>query len=576
MPSQHQDLLKTAVKSVRGALVALTGFSLVINLLMLTGPLFMLQIYDRVLPAHSVSTLVVLAILVGLLYLFYGILESIRGRVLGRIARRIDEQLADRGFEVMVRLPTLGADLAGRFMPTRDLETIRQFLAGPAPATVFDLPWMPIYLAIIFMLHPVLGLVATGAAIVIVILALINEFAIRPPIREAAAAHSREMALVDDARRNAEVMGTMGMLANLRHVWAGSRRDYLDNAQVAGDRGGGFSSAIKAARFTFQSAILGVGAYLAIYQVASPGTMIAAAIIMSRALAPIDQAVVQWRSFMGARQSLQNLRQALAIGGAGEARTELPRPERSLAVQNLSVAPPGTRKLVLVRMNFALEAGDGLGIIGPSGSGKSTLARALVGVWTPAQGTVRLDGAELAHLGEETRARHIGYLPQDVALFDGTVAQNIARFDPRATSQDIVVAAELAGANEMILALPGGFETRIGPGGTGLSAGQRQRIALARAVYGDPFLVVLDEPNSNLDAEGDQALADTVKTLGDRGKIVVVIAHRPSAIAHVKQILVLNAGQQSAFGPKEDILPKVLTTVSNERDSKPARSRDHG
>lgn len=572
MSARKQDLLKAAARSVRGAVWALLGFSLVINLLMLTGPLFMLQIYDRILPSSSVPTLVVMAVLVALLYLVFGLLVSIRSRVLGRIARRIDEQIAGSSFKAAVRLPTLGGDTIKNLVPTRDLETIRQFLSGQGPATVFDLPWMPIYLLIVFLFHPVLGLVATAAVVVIVTLALANEYSVRRPMRDAGLSNARGLALVDDARRNAEVIGTMGMLGNLQRLWAESRRSYLNSAQTAGDRGGSLSAAIKATRFGFQSAILGTGAYLAIHQVVSPGVMIAASIIMSRALAPIDQAVAHWRGFVNARQSFVRLKEVMAVDQPAGEKTELPTPNSSLDVADLSIAPPATRKLCLQQIDFSLAAGEALCVLGPSGCGKSTLARALVGVWSPLRGSIRLDGAEIDQFPDEARARHIGYLPQDVALFEGTVAQNIARFDEDASSQDIVSAADLAFATDAILALPDGFETKLGPGGSGLSAGQRQRIALARAVYGNPFLIVLDEPNSNLDTEGEQALSNAVKALRERGKIIVIVAHRATAIALASQILVLNAGLLAAFGPKDEVLPKVLKPISSKDDANAAQS----
>lgn len=532
----------------------------------------MLQIYDRILPSYSIPTLVVMAALVAMLYAIFGLLQAIRGRILNRIARRIDEQISGSTFETTVKLPILGGEAINNLVPTRDLEIIRQFLSGPGPIAVFDLPWMPIYLVMIFVFHPTLGAVAIAAVIVIVMLALANEFTIRRPMREAGRSNAHGQALVDDARRNAEVIGTMGMLGNLERLWSANRREYLDSTQAAGDRGGTFSSAIKATRFGFQSAILGTGAYLAIYQVVSPGAMIAASIIMSRALAPIDQVVAHWRGFINAHQSFVRLKEVIAFDQKGIGKTELPDPVASLDVAELSLAPPGTRKLSLQQINFSLDAGEALCILGPSGCGKSTLARALVGVWSPLRGSIRLDGAEIDQFPDEARASHIGYLPQDVALFEGTVAQNIARFAEDASSQEIVSAAELAFATDVILALPDGFETKLGPGGSGLSAGQRQRIALARAVYGNPFLVVLDEPNSNLDAEGEQALSNAVQALRDQGKIIVVVAHRATAIALASQILVLNAGAQAAFGPKDEILPKVLKPVRSNDDLGTAQS----
>lgn len=524
---------------------------------MLTGPMFMLQIYDRVLTSGSVPTLLALAALAMGLYAFLGVLEYIRTRILVRVGRRLDEQLSDVSFDSAVMLSLQLGNKAGRADPVRDLDQVRQFLSGPGPLAIFDVPWMPVYIAIIFLFHPMLGWLAVAGAIVLMILTLMNELLSRKPLSEAAQMSSRRASLVEASRRNSEVLSAMGMLANLRNLWGQESSQFLGKQAKAADRIALFSSMTKTIRFVLQSAMLGVGAYFVLQQEITAGVMIAASIILSRALSPVEQAVAHWRGFVSARQSLARLRESIDKLAQDTEKTPLPAPEATLHAQNVCIVPPGERVLTLQGANFALKAGDGLGIIGPSASGKSTLARALVGVWPLARGEVRLDGATLDQWEPQVLGKAIGYLPQDVELFEGTVADNISRFDPERNDEGIIEAGKLAGVHDMILALEGGYDAQIGERGTVLSAGQRQRIGLARALYGDPFLIVLDEPNSNLDAEGDAALTAAVQAMRQRGSIVIVIAHRPSAIAALDLLVVVKEGRQEAFGTKQEILAKM-------------------
>ncbi len=560
MAAQRRRPISDALRSLRSAFAGIALLSLPINLLMLTGPLFMLQIYDRVLASGSVPTLMVLAGLAAGLYLFYGLLEGIRSRVLLRIGQRLDAKLSAHAYESAVDLPFRRRPGAQLSDPVRDLEAVRQFLSGAGPSAIFDLPWMPIYLTVIFLFHPVLGLLALSGAVIMCLLIGLNEWTSRQPLAEANQYTVQRNSMVDAGRRNSEAIAAMGMLEALKSHWTTFNRTYLDKHRTAVDRANGYSTAIKTSRFMLQSAILGVGAWLAIRQEISPGVMIAAAILTTRALAPVEQAVTNWRGFVAARQGLARLRQTVEQGASEPERMELPLPCKSVSVQNLVAGPSG--KPLLQGINFTLAAGTGLGVIGPSGAGKTALARTLVGVYPVLRGSLRIDGADLFQWAPERRGAFIGYLPQDIQLFTGTVAQNISRFNPDVQSQAILEAARLADAHELITALPDGYDTQIGPEGMMLSGGQMQRIALARALFGRPFLVVLDEPNSNLDAEGEAALTQAIHTMRENGSIVIVIAHRPSALAAIDTLLFLKDGRAHAFGPKEEVLKQVVAPVS--------------
>jgi len=543
-------------------------FSGLINLLALTGSFYMLQVYDRVLPSHSVPTLIGLTLLMAGLYIANGMLDFFRVRVMSRVGVRIDNEVREEVYEALRLLPlrTRRTRVSGDgLQAVRDLDQIRSFFSGLGPTALFDLPWVPVYLAVIFLLHPLLGLLALSGAILLIFLTALTETRTRAPMRSAAQSGAERLAFGEETRRNAEIIQALGLSPRLQDRWEKLNTRHLTDQLAASDAAGGMSTLSKVFRLFLQSGMLGLGAYLVIEGRVSPGTIIASSIIMSRALAPIETAISHWRGFTAARQGyrrLMDLFGALDLDHGGNM-VALPHPQTSLAVQSLSVAPPGEQRPVIHAVSFALAAGEGVGIIGPSGSGKSTLARALVGVWQPFRnaGSVRLDGAALDQWTSDSLGRHIGYLPQDVALFSGTVAENIARFDPDASSEAIVAAALAAGVHDLIVQLPLGYQTVIGEAGGGLSAGQRQRIALARALYGDPFLVVLDEPNSNLDAAGEAALTEAIRSIRGRGGIAIVIAHRPAALAAVDTVLMMGKGQVQAFGPKSEVLKQVLQPV---------------
>lgn len=550
-------------RSLRYAFVSVGLISILINLLMLTGPLFMLQIYDRVLASGSVPTLIVIGSLALQLYLFMGLFETIRGRMLARIGQSADAQLTGLAYSLSTELPLGGATSKSNQRPVQDLDAVRQFLSGPGPAAIFDIPWMPFYLAIVFLFHGLLGTVALIGAIAICILAGLNEVFSRQPANEAAAIFGQRQRTVEVSRRNAEAVKAMGMMNALSSHWNAENGNFLEKQRKASDRAGFFTAAIKTIRFVLQSAILAVGAWLAINQEISAGVMIAASIMTSRALAPVEQAVGNWRGFVAARTSLHRLSEVIGSATGPQRQVTLPLPVNTVHLEDIYCAPGGILKPVVQGVSFDLQAGDGLGIIGPSGSGKSTLARSIVGVTPLVRGTVRFDNAELTQWSPERIGRIIGYLPQDVQLFDGSIAQNIARFNPDVPSDAIIEAAGLADVHELIVGMPDGYETVIGSAGLTLSAGQSQRIALARALYGNPFLIVLDEPNSNLDTEGERALTDAIKAMRTRGSIVIVIAHRPSAISVVDKILCLKEGRVAGFGPKSEIMKKVIRPVPN-------------
>jgi ATP-binding cassette subfamily C protein len=532
--------------------------SCIINLLYLTGSIFMLEVYDRVLPSRSVPTLVGLIVLAVGLYMAQGILDLIRGRILGRVGTSLDEALNARVFDTIVRLPlTVGGRNEG-LQPLRDLDNVRSFLGGMGPSAFFDLPWLPFYLLICFAFHVMIGLTALVGAVILVALTLITEYMSREPAREAMGLASRRNDLAASSRRNAEVLVAMGMAGRLTKRWSDANEKYLAGNQHASDIAGGLGAVAKVMRMMLQSAVLGVGAYLVIHQEATAGIIIAGSILSARALAPVDLAIAHWKSFVAARHSWQRLTTLLEQMPLKPAPTLLQSPSSRLSVEGVGIAAPGDQKVIVQDVNFVLTAGAGLGVIGPSGSGKSSLARALVGVWQPFRGKVRLDGAALDQWSTDVLGRHIGYLPQDVELFAGTVAQNICRFDPEAKPDMVLAAAKDAGVHDMIIKMRDGYNTQVGEQGAALSAGQAQRVALARALYGDPFLVVLDEPNSNLDTEGDEALTRAVRSARERGAIVVVVAHRPIGIEAVDQILVLRDGRMQAFGPKETVLAQVL------------------
>jgi ATP-binding cassette subfamily C protein len=477
--------------------------------------------------------------------------------VLVRVGAAFDARVARRAFGMVVRLPLVAGPASDGVQPLRSVDQIRGFLSGMGPSAFFDLPWMPFYLAICFLIHHWIGWTAMIGAALLIGVAVLTEALARRSSRTAQRAGGKRHLLAEAARRNADVIASMGLSQHIQRVWSNANQDYVGDMQRVADVTGGLGALSKVLRMLIQSAVLAMGAFLVINQEATGGLIIAASILVARALAPVELVVGNWQGFLAARQAWQRLKDGFAVLPREVDRLELPAPRESLKVENVSVVPPGGGRTLVRDVSFALTAGDGLGIIGASASGKSSLIRALVGAWQAARGTVRLDGATLEQWGPDELGEHIGYLPQTVELFAGTVAHNIARFAPHADDAAVIAAAKAAGVHEMILGLPNGYETDIGEDGSALSAGQRQRVALARALFGEPFLVVLDEPNSNLDLEGENALTQAITGVRQRGGIVVVAAHRPSALAAVNLVLLMHEGAVRAFGPRDAILNKL-------------------
>ncbi|MCO5064440.1 MAG: type I secretion system permease/ATPase [Rhizobiaceae bacterium] len=560
--------LSEALGAFRRAFISIGVISGVINVLTLTGSFYLLQVYDRVVPGRSIPTLIGLSIIALVLFSFQGVLELIRSRLLVRIASAMDYACSGPIYTAMVQLP-LRIKLPGDGnQPMRDLDQVRSFMSSTGPAALFDLPWMPIYVVICFLFHFWIGTTALVGAAVLFGLTLLAEKRTKEPMRVASGLASNRAALADSARRNAEVLQAMGFGSRIRERWSEVNLQHLRAMSTASDTAGTLATVARVMRTVLQSMILAVGALLVIRGEATGGIMIAGSILMSRALAPIDQLIGHWRGFIGARQSWQRLEKLVALLPPEGPRTELPPPRNLFTVESLGLAAPGGSFFIVQDVNFTLRAGDGLGVIGPSASGKSSLLRGLAGVWAPVRGSVRLDGATLDQWDPDEVGRYIGYLPQDVQLFEGTIAENIARFDPEATSEMVIAAASSAGVHELIVRFKDGYDTRVGEQGVDLSAGQRQRIALARALYRDPFLVLLDEPNSNLDAEGEASLNEALKRIRRRGGIVVVVAHRPSALANLDLVLVMNGGRMHAFGRKNEILAKLTRPALPQRSLK--------
>ena len=544
--------------------MGIAAFSALINLLMLTGPLFMLQIYDRVLPSRSVPTLVALSILMAALFAFQALLEGTRSRLLVRLGYYLDEALSPRLYTAVTQLPLKVKGGGSGSQHLQDIDHVRGFFASGGPSALADLPWVPVYLAVCFLFHPLIGITALVGGAVVAVIAICAEHYTRAPTKAAAVHQANRNSLLEAGRRNAEVVRAMGMTPGLAARWADTNAKHLSAQRLASDLSGGLGALSRAFRMLLQALVLGVGAYLVIFQEATAGVIIASSILVSRTLAPVEIAVANSKSFAAARQGWARLCKLLEVLPAEDQPLELPAPVHRLTVEDVSTVPPGERHAVVNGVRFELTSGDGLGIIGPSASGKSSLARLLVGVWQPAQGKVRLDGAALDQWSPAALGKHIGYLPQNIELFEGTIAENIGRFDREIEAEKVIAAARAADAHDLIVSLPQGYDTQIGEAGSSLSAGQRQRVALARALYGDPFLVVLDEPNSNLDEEGERALMQAIAGVRQRGGIMVVIAHRPSALAAIDQVLVLARGQMVRFGAKDEILRAVLRPVAAE------------
>lgn len=560
-PTRSTSTLADALGSYKGVLLFLFLISGVINVLALTGSFYMLQIYDRALGSQSLETLVGLSVLAIGLYMFQGILDVVRSQILVRSGAAIDTRFAPLAHRVAMDMPRFGYSPAEAGERGRDVDVLRQFVSGQGPVALLDLPWMPLYLAFVYLLHPMLALLVLGGVVVLGLLTLVTELKTR---RLAVNVHRTGLArtsLSDTHIRNVEVLRAMGFTGAALARFTDANREHLALQTRMSDVGGSLGGISKVLRMILQSAVLGAGAYLTIRGEMSAGAIIAASVAAARALAPIDMAIGQWKGFVAARRSYKRLGDTIATIADATALVQLPVPATSLKVERITVAAPGTGTVVLNEVAFELAAGEAMGLIGPSGSGKSSFARAVTGIWPLVRGSVRLDGADIRQWDVDELGRHIGYLPQDVELFAGTVRDNIARMRDDATDEQVVEAAWLAGCHDLILQLPNAYDTEVGPGGATISGGQRQRIGLARAVFGGPKLVVLDEPDSNLDQEGEAALVQAVRLLKERGSTVILVTHRKSFMRDVDRVLVLYDGTVAMFGARDEVLKQLQRGV---------------
>ena len=547
--------LETALRETRRGLTVVAALSLFLNLLVLVSPLYMLQIFDRVLSSGHIETLVALTVVATFALLVFGMLEVIRRQALVRIGAWLDRTLAEP-----VLAASVGEALAGRAIggqPLRDLAQLRGFIGSESVFPIFDAPWTLVFIVVIWLLHPWLGALALVSSALLLALAVANELMMRAPLKQAGERWLHAQRRGETAVRNAEVVHAMGMLPALLRGWHRDAEGALGQQTMAGDRGAVFVGAAKFLRLFVQVGILGVGAWLVLRGELTGGGMIAGSILLSRALAPLEQAIGAWRGLVGARASYDRLRLLLARHPGGAPAIRLPVPEGRVSVERLAFKAPNGDRLILKGVAFELDAGEMLAVIGPSGSGKSTLCRLLTGIWPPTSGHVRLDGAEVHAWDRADFGRYVGYLPQDVELFAGSVRDNIARM-AEAPDEAVIAAARLAGAHETILRLPDGYATEIGPQGAALSGGQRQWIGLARAMFGEPRLVVLDEPNASLDQAGEATLIEAIGRLKGQGATVVLVAHRPSLLRHVDRLLVLRDGAAVLFGARDEILPRLM------------------
>ncbi|MGJ4939163.1 type I secretion system permease/ATPase [Bradyrhizobium sp. HKCCYLS1011] len=533
-------------------------FSGVINILMLSGSVYMMQVYDRVIPSKNLATLAGLSVMILTAYVIQGYFDALRARMLCRVATMFDAGLQEAIHHALATLPLRGTKPMLMQQPLRDLDQLRAFMSSMGPTAFLDMPWIPIFLIGLFLFHPLIGITAMVGTAAIISMTVLTERLSRQASKSASETSAARQVLADAMQRNAEVIRALGMMQRFSTRWTDVNERYLKENIRSSDVYANLGSAAKVLRFILQSGMLGIGAALVVSEQASGGVMMASSILMGRALAPVEVALGSWKQLVAARQGIARLRDICKATAKPPAPpVSLPRPGRDLTVQELTVAAPGQERPIVSNVSFAVPAGTGLALLGASASGKTSLSKALVGIWPAQQGVVRLDGAALDQWSNEDLGRHIGYLPQDVALFDGTVADNICRFDDDASSDSILQAAQIAGVHDIILRLPDGYSTRIGQGGMSLSAGQRQRIGLARAVFGDPFLIVLDEPNANLDADGENALSRAIAIMRQKQSIVIVISHRPSALNALNMAMVLYEGRSIAFGPCQEIFARI-------------------
>ncbi|MBB4641279.1 type I secretion system permease/ATPase [Rhizorhapis suberifaciens] len=557
MPAQHPSRIATVLKKSRSVFTSIFILSAALNVLLLGGALYMMLVYDVVLPAGSLPTLWGLLLIVILVYAFQTIIDIIRTRLLSRVGATIDQDLGQDIFDLVSQLAIDRPGKGESLQPIRDLDQVRNFLASSGLLAIADLPWMIFFILVLALLHWSLGLTVLLGGIALLALTYSTDRLTRAPTELLTHNANQRLALAESSRRHAEILKAMAMGPDMQRRWNGYSQAFLGAQQSLADTAGTMGSISKIARMLLQSLVLTVGAILVIEGKATGGVIFASSILASRALAPVEQAIGNWRSLAAARQSWRRLEHHLAELSPEHIPLHLPTPSRQLQVQHLAVIPPGATNPALAGIAFTLAAGDVLGVIGPSGSGKSTLLRVMAGIWPPTHGHVRLDSAALDQYAEQQRGRALGYLPQNAELIDGSIAENIARFMEGAKSDHVISAAEMAGVHELVKRMPQGYGTTVGPNGAFLSAGQRQRIALARALFGNPFLLLLDEPNSNLDPEGEAALAAAVDGVRERGGIVILAAHRRSILRSADKMLHLEAGRMKSFGPKHRVLEEL-------------------
>ena len=571
MKKTNKSDLEEALKLCKGAFISAAGFSMVINLLQLVPTIYMLQLYDRVVPTGNRSTLLMLTLIVIVLFLTMGALEWVRSQILVRVSSRLETLLNERLFQVAYIQSLYTGGQRASSQPLDDLTSLRQFMTGSGLFAFFDVPWMPFYIAVMFIFHPLYGCAAVATSIILIIVAIIQEKSTGKLLGEANTLAIAGRGLVNTNLRNAEVIESMGMLQNIRQRWVEGTRQVLVLQATASSRAGLISGLSKVIRLSSQSLILGLGAYLVIENEITPGLMIAGSILLGRALAPIDIMIGSWKGFINARSQYKRLNEMLLQIPAEREKMTLPAPEGSFQIEAAVVVPPGAKTPVIKGITLALAKGDVVGVIGPSGAGKSTFARALLGIWPTASGKIRLDGADVFAWNRHELGPFFGYLPQDIELFEGTISENIARFgdiDP----EKVVNAAKMADVHDLILRLPEGYDTRIGASGGNMSGGQRQRVGLARALYGDPVVVVLDEPNSNLDDQGELALGNAIQRLKQKRVTVIVITHRNNVLANVDKLLILNDGLVSVFGPKEQVIAHLQQQKMAGSQAKPPQA----
>ena len=556
MRNLHENSLQAALKACKGSFISVGIFSLFVNALMLVPTFYMLQVYGRVVTSGSISTLVMLTIIMSVLVITMGSLEWVRSRIMVRVSTKLDVLLSRDVYKASFKRSLESGGMDASAQSLNDLTGLRQFLTGNGLFAFFDAPWLPIYIAVMFMFHPWYGWVAIGSALVLLFLAYMNEKMTGKALGQANKENIAATLYTTKNLRNAEVIESMGMLNTLMHRWGMRQKNVLILQSQASDKGGIVSAISKTFRMLIQSLILGLGAYLAVNHEISPGLVIAGSVLLGRALAPIDLIIGSWKGFIAARSQYDRLNDTLDKLHAEPERMALPAPQGHVLVENLIVCPPGSKTPILRGISFGVPAGSVVGIIGPSASGKSTLARALMGVWVPQNGVVRLDGADISNWDKDQLGPYMGYLPQDIELFEGTISENISRFtdvDP----EKVVHAAKTAGVHEMILLLPDGYDTVIGSEGVNLSGGQRQRVGLARAIYGSPRLILLDEPNSNLDEVGERALASAIQELKLTGATIFVITHRTTILSQLDRLLVMSAGGVSMYGPRDQVMEEL-------------------